>query len=85
MAHRGGLEMKVEMSRGTGRYIVSQNGEYFLVDLYSNEATKATPPDNPGIFLKAGMWFDAGKLEPEAIAEIKEAMKNQKPHPSTER
>ena len=78
MAHRGGLEMKVEMSRGTGRYIVSQNGEYFLVDLYSNEATKATPPDNPGIFLKAGMWFDAGKLEPEAIEEIKEALKNVK-------
>ena len=70
--------MKVELSRGSARYIVSQNGEYFLVDLYDNVAHKADPPDNPGIFLKAGMWYDAGKVDAKTIEEIKEALQNVK-------
>ena len=63
--------MRVEMARGEDRFIVSSNGRYYLVDLFRNQATEAATPD---IFLKAGMWFDAGKVPPEKLAEIKEAM-----------
>ena len=63
--------MRVEMTRGADRFIVSSNGRFYLVDLYENHAIEAA---DPGVFLKAGMWFDAGKVPPDKLAEIKEAM-----------
>ena len=63
--------MRVEMTRGGDRFIVSSNGRFYLVDLYENTAQEAA---NPGRFLKAGMWLDAGKVHPDKLAEIKEAM-----------
>ena len=82
MAYRGGLEMKIEMSRGKDRHIVrDDDGTFYLVDLMYNEATRATPPDSPDIFLKAGMWYDAGKVDSKTLDEVKEAMKHKKNQP----
>ena len=66
--------MKIEMKRGKDRYIVSRDGAFYLVDLMRNEAIPATPPDKPDIFLKAGDWEDAGKVDRKTVDEIKEAL-----------
>lgn len=68
--------MRIEMSRGSGRYIVQDNGTFYLVNLYKSNATKAEPPDSAEIFLKAGMWEDAGKVDAKTLAEVKEALKH---------
>ena len=70
--------MKIEMKRGKDRYIVQDNGTFYLVDLFKSEATIAEPPDNPDIFLKFGMWYDAGKVDAQTLAEVKEALKNKR-------
>lgn len=70
--------MRIEMSRGKDRHIVQDNGIFYLVDLMKNEAIQAEPPDSADIFLKAGMWEDAGKVDSKTLAEIKEALKHKR-------
>lgn len=67
--------MRIEMRRGD-MFIVQDNGAFYLVNLYKNNATKAEPPDSADIFLKAGMWEDAGKVDAKTLAEVKEALKH---------
>lgn len=70
--------MRIEMSRGKDRYIVQDNGIFYLVNLIQNEAIQAEPPDSADIFLKAGLWDDAGKVDSKTLAEIKEALKHKR-------
>jgi len=44
--------------RGSGQFLVKQNGKYYLVNLRTKEAWLADPPVKPDMFLKLGYWND---------------------------
>jgi len=74
-------KLTIWMNKGTGQYIVQEGDTFYLVDLYTQDATKAYPPTSADIFLRSSYFEDTDELTPAKLQEIQDAFKNKRENP----
>jgi len=66
--------MEILFNRGNEAYIVKQNGKFYLVNLISEKAVVAIPPNSPDMFLKFGYFENVKKLAEDVTKRIEKIM-----------
>lgn len=73
--------LTIRMNKGTARFIVQEEDTFYLVDLYTRDATRAYPPNSADIFLRSSYFEDTDELTPAKLQKIQEAFKDKRENP----